>query len=432
MKRISWPSIWAILALALASLPSTASAQEADSAPVTILRAAHLLDVREGVLLDDVAVVIEGGEIRSVTPAGELPPGAEVIDLGDVTLLPGLIDAHTHLLHQYRRENGNDDANRILEIVEMSGADRALLGASIAREMVEAGFTTVRDLGNSGTSNDVALRDAIAQGWVIGPRMYVSTRALAPIGGQFGTIEEVALPLVEREYVQIEGPEEAREAVRRAIYDGADWIKVIVNSGPMILAPEEMEAIVDEAHRAGVRVAAHATKGDGPAMIAARAGVDTIEHGYTISDDVLKVMKDNGITLVPTDSETAEHHQARIRRAMAAGVPIAIGSDLYYKVEGQTRGEEAAQIYPRYVTAGMSNLEVVRSATLVPGQLLDPRGRIGAVEPGAWADIIAVRGNPLEDIGALERVEFVMKDGAVIVNRMSASSPSAAGGTAVD
>jgi len=390
-----------------------------DAPSLTIVRAAHLIDVRTGAMLDDVAVIIEGTEIRSIKTGTEIPTDGRVINLGDVTLLPGLIDPHTHLLHQYHRERGNDDANRILEIIEMNGAARALLGAKNARDMLAAGFTTVRDLGNSGINNDVALRDAVNEGWVEGPRMFVSTRALAPVGGQFGGVEPVALPLVEREYVRIDGPEEARRAVRQAIYDGADWIKVIVNSGRLVLSPAEMEAIVDEAHRAGIRVAAHATKGDKAAMIAARAGVDSIEHGYTISDEVLAVMVQKDIVLVPTDSERADSHKARIRRAVAAGVHIAIGSDRYYKVAGLTRGQEAAQMYKRYIDSGMSNLDVLRSATLVPGGLLDPDGTLGTIEPGAKADIIAVSGNPMEDITVLEQVGFVMKNGDVLANRFT-------------
>ncbi|GAB5350219.1 amidohydrolase family protein [Alteriqipengyuania sp. 357] len=396
-----------------------ASAQSPADESLTAIRAAHLVEVRSGRILDDVTVVIAGDQIRSIEEDGATPQGARVIDLGEATLLPGLIDPHTHLLHQYYRENGSDNANTIIEIVQMKGADRALLGAKIARDMLEAGFTTVRDLGNSGVNNDVALRDAIAAGWVAGPRMFVSTRALSPVGGQFESLAPVAQDLVAREYVEIDGPADARKAVRQAVFDGADWIKVIVNSGPRVLSEEELAAIVDEAHRAGVRVAAHATKGDRAAMIAARAGVDSIEHGYTISDEVLAVMKEKDIVLVPTDSATADHHKARIRRAAAMGVRIAIGSDRYYEVDGLTRGQEAAQMYPRYVEAGMSTLAVLRSATIIPGRLLDPKGRLGTIEPGAWADIIAVRGDPLKDIGALERVDFVMKDGEVVLDRIT-------------
>lgn len=411
-----WSALVAILGLVWLSAPAQA---QNEAAPI-VLRAAHMVDVRSGELLDDVAVVVEGDKVREIVSGDTMPAGARVIDLGDATLLPGLIDAHTHLLHQYYHEHGDDGANMLIETATLSGADRALLGAANARAMLEAGFTAVRDLGNSGTNNDVALRNAIAHGWVAGPRMYVATRALSPIGGQFAPLAEGAQALVAREYVQISGPEEARRAVRQAVYDGADWIKVIVNSGRSRLAQDELEAIVATAHEMGVRVAAHATKGDAAALAAARAGVDTIEHGYTISQEVIEVMLAKHIVLVPTDSATAPHHAERIRRAVAAGLPLAIASDAYYAEDGMTRGQRAAAIYHRYVAAGMTNLAVLRAATLVPGALLDPEHPLGTIAPGALADIIAVRGNPLEDISALERVGFVMKGGTVALDTLSA------------
>ncbi|MFW2348870.1 amidohydrolase family protein [Qipengyuania sp.] len=412
----AWSALAAILGLVV--LPAPAQAQDG-SAPI-VLRAAHMVDVRSGELLDDVAVVVEGERVREIASSDAVPAGTRVIDLGEATLLPGLIDAHTHLLHQYYHKYGDDGANTLIETATLSGADRALLGAANARAMLEAGFTAVRDLGNSGTNNDVALRRAIARGWVAGPRMYVSTRALSPIGGQFAPLAEEAQALVAREYVEVTGPAEARRAVRQAVYDGADWIKVIVNSGDSRLSQDELAAIVETAHELGVRVAAHATKGDAAALAAARAGVDTIEHGYTISQDVIDVMLAKHIVLVPTDSATAPHHAERIRRAIAAGLPLAIGSDAYYAEEGKSRGERAAAIYRRYVAAGMSNLAVLRAATMVPGALLEPEHPLGTIAPGALADIIAVRGNPLEDISALERVGFVMKGGAVALDTLSA------------
>ncbi|HKP16199.1 MAG TPA: amidohydrolase family protein, partial [Gemmatimonadaceae bacterium] len=325
------------------------------------VRADRLVDVRAGTVVRDAVVLIEGNRITAVGRGLAVPAGVRVIDLGALTVLPGLVDAHTHLLHEYHRENGGDEENRILEVVKLGPSRRALLGARIAREMLEAGFTTVRDLGNSGVDGAVALRDAVASGWVTGPRIIAAGRALAPVGGQFERMTREAQALVvEQEYVQVSGADEARRAVRQSIYEGADWIKVIVNVGPRVLSLEELRAIVDEARRAGRSVAAHATQGDGPALLAAEADVASIEHAYTVSDTVLRLMAAKGIVLVPTDAPGVARYQARIQRALRAGVRIAIGSDLYYADSARTRGMASAGMYAAYVTAGMRPADLLR------------------------------------------------------------------------
>jgi len=406
-------------ALLFAALSLTASVHaqvtgKRESPQPTVVRAARLIDVRAGRVIDDATILIEGDRIKSVGSNLAVQSNARTIDLGDVTLLPGLVDAHTHLLHQYYRESGDDNANRILEMVQMGAAKRALLGARLARETLEAGFTTVRDLGNSGVNGDVALRDAINAGWVIGPRLFVSTRALTPVGGQFQSLTPEAQKLIEQEYVPVSGADEARRAVRQAIYDGADCIKVIVNTGARMLSLEELKVIVDEAHRAKRRVAAHATDGDAAALIAAEAGVDSIEHAYTISEKVLSLMAEQKIFLVPTDAPGVDRYQARIQRAVKAGVRIAVGSDLYYEFAGKTRGQVAAGMYQTYVDSGLPAMDVLRAATINPADLIDTTQSVGAIEAGRMADIIAVKGDLLKDITNLERVDFVMKGGQVI------------------
>jgi imidazolonepropionase-like amidohydrolase len=407
-----------------AAAPAQIAKTQETSQPIA-LRAARLMDVRNGNTIPDAVVLIEGDRIKAVGSNLDIPSGARTVDLGNLTLLPGLIDAHTHLLHQYYRESGDDNANRILESVQLGPAKRALLGAKLAREMLEAGFTTVRDLGNSSVGGDVALRDAVNSGWVVGPRIFASTRALSPVGGQFQSLTPDAQKLIEQEYVPVNGVEEARRAVRQAIYDGADCIKVIVNSGGRLLSLEEMKVIVEEAHRANRRVAAHATDGDAAALIAAEAGVDSIEHAYTISEKVLAIMAKKGIFLVPTDAPGVERYQARIQRAVKAGVRIAIGSDLYYSYPGQTRGQVAAGMYSTYVASGMSTLEVLRSATINAADLVEPSQSIGAIEVGRMADIIAVKGNLLEEIASLKQVEFVMKGGQIIKGDIRPGTTSA-------
>jgi len=351
-------------------------------------------------------------------------------------VLPGLIDVHTHLLHEYHQEAGGDEENRILEVVRLGPARRALLGARIAREMLEAGFTTVRDLGNSGVDGAVALRDAVAGGWVSGPRIAAAGRALAPVGGQFQRMTPEAQALiVDQEYVPVSGADEARRAVRQEVFEGADWIKVIVNSGSRMLSAEELRAIVDEARRAGRLVAAHATDGDRAALLAAEAGVASIEHAYTVSDTVLRLMAAKGIVLVPTDAPGVARYQARIQRALRAGVRIAIGSDLYYADPANTRGALSAGMYSTYVASGMRPADVLRAATLTGAELIAghsgggaPGGSAegtlvgGAIEPGRAADLIAVDGDPLADVGALRRVRFVMQGGRVVRNDAGPSS----------
>lgn len=391
---------------------SSLKAQSPKTADRIALTAKRMIDVRTGKEIPDAVILIEKNKITAVGSNLKIPDSLQIIALGDVTLLPGLVDAHTHLLHQYYAKYGDDNSNRLLEMVQLGAAKRALLGARLAREMLEAGFTSVRDLGNSSVNADIALRDAINNGDVPGPRMFVSTRAISPVGGQFQSVTPEAQHLLSQEYVQINGIDEARKAVRQAIYDGADCIKVIANSGSRRLSLEEMKAITEEAKRANLPVAVHATDGDGPSMIAVEAGVSSVEHAYTLSETVLKKMAEKNIFLVPTDAYGVTRYQDRIKRALKAGVKIAIGSDIYYEFPGRTRGQVSAGMYRTYTASGMTNMEVLRSATINPADLIGNHS-IGSIEAGRFADIIAVKGNPLTDIRALEQVVFVMKDGKV-------------------
>jgi len=430
--------------LAIACL--TLRAQE--SAPptsITALRAARLIDAKSDTITPNAVVLISGEKITALGSNLSIPASAKVIDLGDATLLPGLIDSHTHLLDEM------DGTNLTLQDVEMlrivatqSTAERALLGAKLGREVLESGITTVRDVGNSGVNGDVALRRAIERGWVIGPRMVTATRALAAQGGQFGVLTPSAQRIIEDEYVTLHGPESARQAVRQALYDGATCIKVIVNGNPADVTLDEMKAIVEEAHLFRVKVAAHAI-GNNATSVAAQAGADSIEHAYVVSDEVLRMMAEKHIFLVPTDgtlrtfvdmsignrhADAAERaalekefapfikrSQDRLQRAIKFGVPIAAGSDMYLSMPHLTRGQASLLVYDAYSDDGMSPMDIIHAATRNAAELLGWQDRIGTLEPGKFADLIAVPGDPTKNVQALQRAKFVMKGGQVIIGK---------------
>jgi imidazolonepropionase-like amidohydrolase len=423
--------------------PALLAHEPPQSTQVTALRAARLIDAKSDSVTLNAVILISGDKITAVGSNLSIPANAKVIDLGDSTLLPGLIDVHTHLLSEM------DGSNLTLQDVEMlrivatqSTAERALLGAKLGREDLESGITTVRDVGNSGVNGDVALRRAIQRGWVIGPRMVTATRALAAQGGQFGVLIPEAQSIIEQEYVTLHGPESARQAVRQALYDGATCIKVIVNGNPADVTLDEMKAVVEEAHLFKIKVAAHAI-GNNATSVAAQAGADSIEHAYIVPDDVLKMMAEKHIFLVPTDgtlktfvdmsigtrhvtdSDRAElereftpfvkRAQDRLQRAIKFGVPIAAGSDMYLSMPHLTRGQASLLLYDAYSDDGMSPMDIIHAATRNAAELLGWQDRIGTLEPGKLADIIAVPGDPTKDVHALQHAKFVMKGGAVIV-----------------
>lgn len=423
-----WTSRAAVLCVLLVTASATASAQT----PI-VIEAGTFLDVVPGVVRHNVRILVAGDKVTAVGVDIPIPTGAIQIDLRRATVLPGLIDAHTHLLTNNHWKVSGDES-LLLTVAQMNMAERALLGAAMARETLEAGITTVRDLGNSGRGGDVALRNAINDGWVVGPRMFVSTRALTPVGGQFGKVPDSAL--VEGEFAQVTGQIEARAATRRAINDGADWIKIIVDRGNGVsFNADELRAIVDEAHAAGRKVAAHAYL-DRSGRLAIDAGVDAIEHGSLLSDTSLALMARKKIFLVPTDpswemwvevnganspyvSSTQAYLtvvQKRLRKAVELGVPLATGSDNYFQYN-RTRGEASVMRMVRSTRdAGIGPAEILRMATIHGAELLGMREKLGSLEAGKLADIIAVEGDPLKDITVLEHVRFVMKAGVVVKN----------------
>jgi imidazolonepropionase-like amidohydrolase len=427
--------------LSSAFLPSCALSQsipDAKPADVTIVKAARVLDVRAGHYLESAAVLIEGDRIKEVGPAAQVqshaPKSVKIIDLSGATLLPGLIDCHTHLMA--RTSSGPD--GYILDLATKSQAFRALEGAADARITLRAGFTSVRDVENEGSGYaDVALRDAINQGLVEGPRMHVATRAIAAVGqyNPFGVSPDLHdFPTGAQ---MVSGAEEARRAVREQIGYGADLIKVYADWQYPTLTVDELRVIVEEAHKLKRKVAAHATTPEG-IFNALTAGVDSIEHGHQADRKDIELMKEKGVFLVPTVGVVDRSYERRapqltgqarkryddflqgtyeeVRLAKSLGVKIASGFDAgSANLQGQN-AEELVALTKR----GLTPLEAIRAATTTAAELLDEQDSVGAIEPGKFADLIAVQGDPLSDITLLRHVSFVMKAGVSVLDAFHA------------
>ena len=426
-SKIKW---FAVAAVTLFILITQAVTQQ--STQRVVIRAGHVLDVKSGKMLSDQAIVIEGDNIVGVGPASATPAAdATTINLPNATLLPGLIDAHTHLT--FNPSFG-------YEMLGISIPREALIGAHNARVTLEAGFTTVRNVGARGYS-DVALRDAINAGDVPGPRMLVSGPALSITGGHcdndllpydyHATSDGVA-----------DGIENVQHKTREIIKYGADLIKVCATGGVLSKGDdpnasqytlEEMKAIVADAHRLGRKVAAHAHGAQG-VIWASEAGVDSVEHGHLMNDAAIATLKKNGTYLVPTlylidwQRENAAkanlpdytRHKMQIvseaaktnaKKAIEVGVKIGLGTDAAVYPHGLNAHELAV-----YVSLGMTSLQAIQTATINDADLLGWSDRIGTLEAGKWADIIAVDGDPLQDVTTLQHVKFVMKGGAVVKN----------------
>lgn len=423
-----------LLVLFFGLVPFRASPQTSPSS--TLIKAGKLLDVRKGVYLENAGILIEGERIKEVGRFAETqshaPKETKVLDLSRATVLPGLIDCHTHIMA--RTPEGPDGYT--LMLATKSQAFRALEGAYNARITLQAGFTSIRDVESEGAGYaDVALRDAIEQGLAEGPRMQVATRAIAAVGQYqpFGVSPD--LPNFPTGAQMISGQEEARRAVREQIGHGADLIKVYADWRNPTLTVDEIRVIVEEAHKLGRKVAAHATTPEG-IKNAVTAGVDSIEHGHRADRQALEMMKARGIFLIPTvagidraverqksepETEQKRRIEARlqefqqsiqqsIQQARSLGVKIALG----YDAGSAERQGKNAEEFIAMTKRGMPPLEVIRAATVGAAELMSWQDRVGAIEAGKFADLIAVEGDPLADVTALQNVKFVMKGGSIV------------------
>jgi len=443
------------LAVLFAALVSTAQLG-AQSVAVTLVKAGRLLDPRTGNVLAPATVLIEGDKIKQVGLSSQIgvPAGAKIIDLGNATLLPGLIDGHTHLLldivvppeaESQRHLNGKFAPELLLAIVE-SPTKRAFLGAQMAREDLESGITTVRNLGHSGIDGDTELRDAINAGRVPGPRILASARKLITRGDYVQNLNPaLAESILQQEFLFIDGADQARRAIRQNVFQHVDVIKVTADEN---LTVAELSAAVEEAHRNHLKVAVHAVDKTS-IQTAIDAGADSIEHGDQATDEQFKQMRDKGIfldltptaynhfllkimepsvVLTPawrsaravTDTHHDQLYDQLVQRVLKSGVKFAAGTDMCWYWPGKTCGQASVTTLLNLHAAGVPALDVIRAITVNAAEMLGWQDKIGAIEPGKFADLVAVTDDPATDITEVERVRFVMKNGEVVKNDFAA------------
>lgn len=394
------------------------------AAQTTAIRAGHLIDPATGKISDNQIILVRDGKIVEVGPGVSIPAGASVIDLSQSWLMPGLMDAHVHLTL--------DATDYIGSYIKESSGLRAIRGARNAEDVLRSGFTAVKDIGNDADYAAVDVRRAIEKGWFTGPTFLNSGKIIAPFGGQSRNIPPEQGPFWRFEYLDADTPEEVRKAVRQNIYYGANTIKLVSDHNAYFYSVEEIQAAVSEAHVAGMTVAVHAYR-DASTRNAVLGGADSIEHGFILSDETLRLMKEKGTFLVGTDFPY-EHMVAmnsgvgvstdprvaadaiidRLKRAYRIGVKLAFGTDTIINTPGKTRGDMMLDYLAVWTAAGIPPADILKAMTTNCAELFRWQGKRGAIAAGQAADIIATPANPLQDIQSLRRVHFVMKDGNVI------------------
>jgi len=404
------------------------------------IKAGQLYDSENNLLLQNKGILISENRIKSVTDLNNVPENARIIDLSNYTVLPGLIDAHTHVL--FSQDAKEDFAEHSITSLTMeSDALRALRGSKRARSYLDVGITSIKDLGNSGKYLDIALRDAINEGTVEGPRIYTSGQILAATGGQLYGVSHEHQDIIDLEYRIIKDSDDAINAVREHVNQNVDLIKICADNIPnnTRLSIDEMKTIVETAHSYGLTVTAHAISNQS-AWDAIQAGVDGIEHGFVLADSTLKLMAQKGVFLVPTENSRnymlrynrlagydeddikwidnyINNMNERLQKAIDFGVPIVVGSDNYTNI-GYTRGKSSQDMFRTCFEAGMKPLNVLQSATYLSALFMKKENKIGVIKPNAMADIIAVEGDIKNDfVNTIENVVFVMKGGHIYIQK---------------
>ncbi|MFZ0137562.1 MAG: amidohydrolase family protein [Candidatus Sulfotelmatobacter sp.] len=412
----------ALIALAAVAAYSQLALTPVPAVGSTIaIRAGHLIDPKNGTVTKNQIILVKDKKIVAKGADIAIPKDAEIVDLSNSWVMPGIMDAHTHVTLTEESFIGDS-----VYLVEGTGL-RALRGLHTAQILLNAGITTVRDVGNDANFAAVDLRKAIDAGWFVGPTVQTAGKIITPFGGQSTNITPEAGPEWLFEYYDADGPEEIRKAVRKNIFYGADLIKLVADNSDYHYSLEEIRAAVEEAHHAGRPVAVHVYGGEAADNVIA-GGVDSIEHGFALTDDQLRRMKEKGIFLSSTDFPAA-HIEAggnqgwpnkgaaiidRLQRAYKIGVKIAFSTDIVTEYKGENRAEMTWDYLAVWRAAGVPPAEILKCMTTNNAELFRISAQRGAIEPGLYADVIAMPRDPLADIEALRLVDFVMKNGTIV------------------